>query len=320
MSRQTIGLTEQQQAIRARGIGASEVAAVLGLSHWRSPYDVWLDKTRRAASSAMSAAAAWGLRQEPLIAAYYAETHGVEMIEPGTLVHRQHPVAVATLDRIVLGEAREWSYSLQIKTGRAAMARYWGDPGTDEIPEDYLVQVAWEMAVADVPFTDVAVLLDQCDYREYRVARDFDLEEDLIERVERWWRDHVVADSPPPITGPHAEEHILRQHPRSGGGILEATPSLDGWVSTLREARRLKKQAEEAEAAARIPLITFIGDAKGVAGPWGRITYSTVNRKPTVNWEAVARALNPSALLLDQHTTQPAPSRRFLPQFTEEED
>ena len=40
MNNRTEWLKERQQ-----GIGGSEVAAVLGLSKWSTPFDVWLEKT-----------------------------------------------------------------------------------------------------------------------------------------------------------------------------------------------------------------------------------------------------------------------------------
>ena len=44
----TVGLSRDEWlAIRRTGIGSSDIAGVLGLSPWASPYTVWADKRGR---------------------------------------------------------------------------------------------------------------------------------------------------------------------------------------------------------------------------------------------------------------------------------
>ncbi len=40
-------LTLEQKAIRQTGLGATDCAAVMGLSPYKTPYELWLEKTGR---------------------------------------------------------------------------------------------------------------------------------------------------------------------------------------------------------------------------------------------------------------------------------
>jgi len=40
-----MALTTEQREIRRRYLGSSDIAAIFGMSPWKSAYDVWLEKT-----------------------------------------------------------------------------------------------------------------------------------------------------------------------------------------------------------------------------------------------------------------------------------
>lgn len=323
-----IGLTAEQQEIRRKRIGASEVAAILGLDPWKAPVDIWLEKTGRAERDAMSEAAEWGLRKEPIVLDKYRELHGVELVQPGTLIHPEVDLLAATPDSIVVPSLQLhldagsecWERDVQVKCPRERQRAFWGEPGSDDIPEHYWLQVQAEMAVTGLDTADVVALFGGDTYVEYCVARDEATISDMLEAVQRWWRDHVVADVSPEVTGRNAERILLRRHPKSNGEIIDAPATLLPWIEKVRQAKRYEAQAKALLEEARPRVIEAIGDNKGLCGEWGRITYSTVNRKPKVDWEGVARALSPPADLIAQHTSEPEPSRRFLTQFHDIEE
>ncbi|MCX2499574.1 YqaJ viral recombinase family protein, partial [Plesiomonas shigelloides] len=69
---------EQWLAIRQQGIGSSDAAAAIGLSRYKSPLTLWLEKTGRKACDDLSqnAAVQWGIALEPLLAQVYAKRTG----------------------------------------------------------------------------------------------------------------------------------------------------------------------------------------------------------------------------------------------------
>jgi hypothetical protein len=88
-------------AARRTGIGASEVAAVLGLSPYESPLDVYCRKLGLVPEKAETEAMRWGLRLEPLLAAEYAERTGYPLVATQVFLrHPDKPFLLATLDGV----------------------------------------------------------------------------------------------------------------------------------------------------------------------------------------------------------------------------
>ena len=63
---------------RQKGVGGSDVAAILGLSPWRTPYDVYLDKIGEAPKELTSQAAHFGTKLEATIADEFSERTGIK--------------------------------------------------------------------------------------------------------------------------------------------------------------------------------------------------------------------------------------------------
>ena len=105
MGSNDIGRLEWLQARRA-GIGGSDIGAILGLSRYRSPVDVWLDKTGQAeADTGMSEAAYWGVELEATVAAEYAKRTGNKVQRVNQMLrHPEHDWMLANIDRAVVAD------------------------------------------------------------------------------------------------------------------------------------------------------------------------------------------------------------------------
>ena len=82
-------------------IGGSDVAAVLGVSPWVTPLELWRIKKglMQPDDTANAAAKAMGLLMEPIVAQCYAKATGNTVIEDtGLYQHADYPYALANLD------------------------------------------------------------------------------------------------------------------------------------------------------------------------------------------------------------------------------
>jgi putative phage-type endonuclease len=227
---------ERWLAERRKGIGGSDVAAILGLSKWRTPLDVYLDKTGQLDAPAESEPMLWGKLLEPVILGEFARRHGVELERPdGVIRDPQHPWMLASLD----GWAPELEAVVEAKTARTADG--WGEDGTGEIPAYYQTQVAHYLAVTGARLAFVPVLIGASDFRVYQVERDDGFIADLVEAERAFWHDHVVAGVPPdPINAADA----ARLWGRDNGETLEVAPEI---ADDVEELRALKSQAKDME-------------------------------------------------------------------------
>lgn len=259
--------SEEWHELRSEGIGASEVAAILGLSPWESAFSLWHAK-RAGWRSEETPEMFWGTRKEPLIRDVFAERHGA-VVAPGVYRHRTHPHWRCSPDgfRVDLvedggdDEPRRTHLlavaGLEVKT--AERGDDWGPDGTDEIPIYYRTQVMWCMVVTGLRRWHVAALIGASDYREYLVEYDEADAAILREHVERFWQS-LVADVAPDLDGHGSTLRTVRRlHPEIDGTTVALdTDLLAGWASS--KATLCAAETEHQAATAR--LLDAMGTAR----------------------------------------------------------
>ena len=176
-------------AARRRGITASEIAVVMGLSPYSSPYALYHQKLGILPADEDQAVFERGRVLEPYIAGKFAAAHP-EYIYDGTgrelYASSDRPWQLATPDRLVGTYEIEWETNgtiplevIAVLETKTDAGDEWGDEGTDEIPVHYRCQVLWQMDVMGVDRAYVACLrMRQWDIREYVIEHD---ESPLIE-------------------------------------------------------------------------------------------------------------------------------------------
>lgn len=304
-----MSLTDEQRVMRRSGIGASEIAAVAGLSPFASPLDVWRSKVEGLVLEETPAMKR-GRLLEPAVAEWYAEETGATLIQPPTLRHAKHAFALATPDRIAT--LRDDERVLEIKTTNLHNIGQWGEPGTDHVPQAYLVQVAWEMAVADLPHADLAVLIAGDDFRIYRFERDAELESMLLDVGGRFWRDNVEARRPPELDGSEACFNWLNSRfPKETGPAVPADAEAERWAAQYREAGEMEATAKERKQEARNHLQALIGEAAGMVGDGWKLSWKARKTTTETDWEALALRFKPAPEMIAAHTKEKAGPRVF---------
>lgn len=291
-------LTPDQLALRKKVVGASEAAAVLGLSPWESPADVYWRKVGDPEPEKASEAMERGIALEPMLVEWARQqlrlpTSQVLMNCPTTLDDRR-PIGV-TPDGIII-RAGKWHEGVEAKT--SSEPALWGEPGSDEIPEQYIVQTQTQMEVMGFERVWVPVLIlgFRPETRLYCVNRNAELGDEIANRVTAWWNNHVVARVPPE-PGPPPLDFLkrLRREPKTVVMLgQQAVELVDEW----EKAKAAKKVAEDAESTAKASVMALLGvDSPAEAGvlPDGRtITFMQQPSPPGVNRD-ILRSKYPDA-------------------------
>lgn len=255
-----MSLSEEQKRLRRTGLGASEIGAVAGLNPFANAFDVYRAKVEDGFTVEETEPMKRGRHLEPAVCSWYAEDFNAALREVGTVRHRYNPIALATPDRIatVDGEDRV----LEVKTANMRQLDKWGESGSDKVPEQYLVQSHWLMAVTDLYQTDLAALIGGDDFRVFHLARDRDLEGQLLELGERFWLDYVVPRKPPPVDGsPSCAAFLATAYAKSTGEVVKATPEAAAWARELQSIRKAMKETEARKALVENHLRAFVGSA-----------------------------------------------------------
>ena len=235
-------------SVRGQGIGSSDAAVAVGISPYKSPLELWLEKTERQAAADISAndAVFWGTTLEHIIANVYAHRTGSKVRRlNAVLQHPEHPFMLANLDRVVQ-HPTDGSGILEVKTAGVNSAKFW-DEG---VPDSYQCQVLHQLAVTGKPWCDVAVLIGGQDFRVYRILPDQAKMADLIKREAQFWQ-CVVNDIPPPVDGSESSGRALASmYPSDRGDTLDCSEDTDmnklfGDYWAYRQQRESSEMQEE---------------------------------------------------------------------------
>ncbi len=184
--------------LRPGGIGASEIATMLGLNPYQTPVELWLQKTGKDQGFSGNYASRRGQHLEAFVLAAYADAHPDTIVEaypdiPSMLAHPDVPEARCSPDGF--GHNRDATLAIEVKTAGHRQRGKWAD-GT--LPDAYALQVMYQLAVTGLELGHVAADVAG-DYEERVVVRDDAMCDRLLESVAKWWRDHVVADVMPKL-------------------------------------------------------------------------------------------------------------------------
>lgn len=202
------GLAKKQHEIRKTGIGGSDVAAVLGVCQYRTPHDLWLEKTGRKQPEDLSGKPKiqLGIMLEPLLIKKYAKQNKCEIISiKQTLRHPTMPWLLASPDGIFLSENK----ILEIKTATFP-GKLWGPSGSDIVPMQYILQVYHYMNVISavkgctINEADIYACIfggknekEEDVFRTYNIKRDQEIIEHMICACDKFWNYNVEKDIPP---------------------------------------------------------------------------------------------------------------------------
>lgn len=308
-------LSPEQQRVRGTAVGASEVAALFHEHRFLTPLKLYLLKRGELERDPAGEAAEWGNIHEPAIARYYLERRvpaGWSGREIGTIRHRSSRRLVATPDRIIFDPDGNARHLLQIKTQSLRRARYWGAEDTDEIPEEYRIQVQAELEVTELAQARLAVLLDGNDFRVYRIRRDEEFGAEIVRRAEAFWAEHMETGvAPAPIW--RDNPLMPRVYPSVGPAILEADEEVEALFTRLAAANQELTAAKHAKDELEARVKAKIGTAYAVEGKQGMARWSAVKGRVSYQraFQNLAAGLPPEKIAEILEGSRGSGSRQF---------
>lgn len=268
------GTTRQEWlAARRLAVGASDSAALLGLSPYSSPLHIYLEKIHELPDE-QSDNMAWGLKLEEVVAHAYEEETGLPVLAPPAKIlrSREWPWMQASLDRVVAGND---ILPLECKT--SGDAKEWGEPGTDEVPEYYMIQAQHQMAVAGCDRVDIAVLIRLSDFRIYTCHRNEAMIRDLSVATCDFWG--MVERRQPPAPDwehPRTVDLVSKMFTYEEDARInlgeEVLPIATDYLNLAEHIRALEKEKQNLKAI----LLYQMGGAGFATLPQG---YSVVRKK-----------------------------------------
>lgn len=292
---------DQFLAGRKSGIGGSDVAAILGLSKYKSPYQLWLDKTNRAESQdSESEPAYWGNQLEDIVAKEYAKRNGVKIQRVNaTIRNPEHDWMLANIDRAIVNpdisgnvRIKEGKLTtdriLECKTANQYLAKLWGDEQTESIPDYYLTQCQWYLGNTGASICGLGVLIGGQKFRSYQIAYDEELFEMLKAECSNFWHEHVLADVPPAPTT--FDDVLHRWSTHNPDQAVIADPQLFQDVAEYKELNSNIKDAGKELDALKLKICTRMEDAELIIAEEKRLATFKYQERTTLDSKALKAA------------------------------
>lgn len=271
---------EKFLAERRKGIGGSDAAAVCGLSPWRSPLEVYLDKRGEIEPSPGNELTEWGTLLENTVAVAYSRKNGAKIRRAPMRMNKERPFMLVHMDRQILGDPRGPGY-LECKTADARSLSKWKNGP----PDDYALQVQHGLAVTGYAFGVIAVLIGGNHYEQFEIARN-DHDIGVLADIEAdFWLNHVAVGVPPDPDWEHprTSELLSRMYGAVNGETVMLPADICHWAAMERQAAGLIKRYEAARDVAKAHIQDALKDVAMGVLPDGSGAYvrSWVKRKET---------------------------------------
>ena len=223
---------------RRKGVGGSDVAGILGLSKWETPYSIYLAKVEGIRGEVPEELCYWGHALESPVADRFSQETGLKLKKvEETLVSKEHDFIIAHIDRDVVGE----NAGLEIKTA----SEYVRDEWNENIPAAYLLQCMHYIYVTGATHWYLAVLIGGNSFQFHRIERDEELIEMMVKKVVCFWENYVLAKEPPPI-GVNDGCALNAKFAESGDSSpIELPLSCNDELNRLQELKVLIKDLEK---------------------------------------------------------------------------
>lgn len=287
-------------------IGASEVAAILGLDRYRTRLDVYNEKRGLAPAFEGNNQTERGNRLEAIAAEYFTEKTGTPLRRKSdAFTHPDHPFIVGHVDRVVVGEKR----LVEIKCPSVAMFRKLQREG---LPENYVIQAQVYMGLAGFPkLTFDIFCADVWDAAIFDIDFDETIYSAAIAGVVTFWNNYIVPGVAPTDADEHAKVDIEKGE---GSVTFRDDENFIAKAQAIREAVTLKRDAEELFEIAKKDLLDAVENECGTYEGGGiRLHYNEQAGRKTFDKKALAAAF--PQIDLSQFEKQGASFKSFKTYF-----
>lgn len=293
-------------------IGASDIAAIIGVSPYTSPIELWQQKVGLVEQDVNDAMRMGSLLEDAVCQLYEQRTGYRTQRRNAPYINADHPFIQGHVDRIVVGEDGGMDSKVSL------YAPGYGDDGTDQVPPHVRTQMTVYMGLSGRSWWDVALLRDMR-LRVYRLQYDPELYAGLVAVAVDFWTENVLPGKPPAIDGTEEYRRFLgARYPSDSGIEMVATPELALLCDELAGVRQDAKVLETRQTLIENRIKDAMGEASVLLSPAGKATWKRTKDSARIKWERVAEDLAPLvptdawAAAVETNTETTPGTRRFL--------
>ena len=199
-------------------IGGSDIAAIMGLSRYKTPLKLWCEKTGKIEPPDLSnvEAVELGSELEQFVADMFTKKTGKAVRRaPKTYQSKEHPYMVAHVDRLVTGTDE----LLECKTCSTFKKEEWEG---EDIPQEYILQVMWYLGITGRKIGHIAVLIGGQSFKYKQIEFDSELFDQMVDAAKDFWV-KVQNDIPPAVVA-QDDETLKEMYSKCTEVMIELFP------------------------------------------------------------------------------------------------
>ncbi len=276
-----MALTTAELQQRKRGIFSTDAAAALGMSKYGSPVSVWLEKTADSLpeedeepDQEKTEALSMGLIMQPVIGRLYEARTGQSLRDLDGVTMWSDKVSFMG-SHFDFHRKDDKKYLVEAKNFHDMRRKDFGDPGSDDVPMDCLVQCLHEGFVFGAEVVDLAVLFGGQKFEIFTIPVTQSAVEILIEKLSAFWRLVETREPPPPQT-PEDIKHLFK---RDNGAEVFASAEVEQMCAKLSQVKESLKKTEELKENLEVLIKAELGENSVLRSQSGQILASWKNSK-----------------------------------------
>jgi len=294
---------------RESGIGSSEVATIVGLNPWETPYQLWRRKIGLDAPKPENFAMKAGHYLEDAVSLFWQDETGQQVIKSSAgdwlIVNNERPYMRVSPDRTYwlagLPHNKSNKGILECKTTQMSI-------DADDLPKHWFCQVQYQLGVAELEQGSLAWLCSGREFGYKNLAFVPDFFAWLVEEVDKFWIDNIQGKQEP--TAANVQDILLKYNRHTDGKIVEVSDEIFAAYQDLKAVKDELSAIEEQKVALEEKIKMCFGDAEAIS--YGGQTLATWKApKPSSKFDAKAfTAAHPD--LAKEFTIPTQGTRRFL--------
>lgn len=253
-------------------IGSSDIASIMGMSRWKTALQLWAEKTGKVEAPDLSEneAVQLGTELEDFVAKKFEKQTGKKVRRsPKLYIHARYSHFRCQVDRLIEGTDE----LLECKTCSAWKKEEWEG---EEIPNEYILQVMWQLGITGRSKGYIAVLIGGQSFKYKEIIFDKELFDKMLLEALKFW-DCVKNDLEPLAVGDDVS-FIQDLHPKSSDKILE-TEDLNHKIDCLVLIKNQIKDLTDDKNTIEANIKQYIGDNLGITSNKYKITWATQSRR-----------------------------------------
>lgn len=248
---------------RSKYLGGSDIAAVMGLSPWATPVELWMQKTGRTPRDEPTAAKqklfSRGHKLEPFIRDMVIDKlkergHTVELLEVNKRYSdAEFPFLACEIDFELMLDGEH--INADAKSVGSFARKKWGEEDTEDVPIEYAAQFMHGLGITGRKKCLVAALRSFDDVDIYWTLRDDETITGMRSKAVQFWNECVLADMPP---DPLEFSDIKALFPLDNGQAIEGNQEVVDQVNELQLVKSKIKDLKEHEEVLSFEIGKFI--------------------------------------------------------------